>query len=247
MGLFEMTTSDRLEKASLVVEARIAKVMLLGALILGLASVLLFWSYPELDLTVSRFLYLPDHKFVGRFSPAFSAARLLFNIVFYGVCALALIGSVMTRFAGRQWLEISSYKWLYLGVCILAGPLVITNLGFKDHWGRARPNSVVEFGGNKSFSPPLSRSEQCEKHCSFVSGEASGIYVICFAAAFIFPSFAGTWVLTGILLGSAAGFVRMAQGAHFLSDVIFAGILMALTAAAVQSLFSALRGQSKHK
>ncbi len=218
--------------------------MLLGALVVGLAFALLFHAYPELDLAVSRSLYLPDHKFIGRSSPAFSTARLFFNVLFYGVCALALIGSVMARFTGRVWLNISADKWLYLAACILAGPLIIANLGFKDHWGRARPNTVIEFGGHKAFSPPLIKSGQCERHCSFVSGEASSIFVICFAAAFIFPSFAGNWVLAGIALGSAAGFVRMAQGAHFLSDVVFAGILMALTAATVQLLFSTLSGKT---
>ncbi len=224
-----------------------AKAILFGALIVGLGFALLFHFDPELDLTVSSFLYRPGHDFIGRSSAAFSTTRLLFNILFYAVCALTLIACVMTRSASRQWLNISADKWLYLAACILAGPLIITNLGFKDHWGRARPHSIVEFGGNKSFSPPLTKSQQCEKHCSFVSGEASSIYIICFAAAFIFPSFAGTWMLTGMVLGSAAGFVRMAQGAHFLSDVVFAGVLMALTAAALQLLFSALIGNSKHE
>lgn len=232
---------------STIAKPKMAKAILCGASIVGLGAALLFYSAPELDLTVSRFLYLPDHDFIGRTSTIFSTARLLFNILFYGVCTLVLIGCVMTRLAGHEWLKLPSHKWLYLAVCILAGPLIITNLGFKDHWGRARPHSVVEFGGTKLFSPPLTKSQQCEKHCSFVSGEASSIYIICFAAAFIFPSFAGTWILTGVVLGSAAGFVRMAQGAHFLSDVIFAGVLMALTAASLQLLFSELIGNRDPK
>jgi lipid A 4'-phosphatase len=240
-----MTTSDRPVGASTISEPKMVKAIILGAMIVGLGFAFLFRSYPELDLTVSRVLYLPDHHFIGSPSPAFSGARMLFNVLFYGVCVLAVVGCAMTHSTGRPWLKISSGKWLYLAVCILAGPLVITNLGFKDHWGRARPHSVVEFGGNKSFSPPLIESQQCEKNCSFVSGEASAIYIVCFAAAFLFPSFSGSWVLTGVVLGSAAGFVRMAQGAHFLSDVIFAGVLMALTAAAVQLVFATLTGNSE--
>jgi lipid A 4'-phosphatase len=242
-----MTTSDRPVGASAIAVPKMVKAMLLGAMIVGLGSAFLFRFYPELDLTVSRLLYLPDHHFVGSSSPAFSTARMLFNILFYGVCTLTVIGCVMTHSTGRPWLKISSDKWIYLAVCILAGPLIIANLGFKDHWGRARPHSVVEFGGEKSFSPPLMETQQCDKNCSFVSGEASSIYIICFAAAFLFPSFAGSWVVTGVLLGSAAGFVRMARGAHFLSDVIFAGVLMALTAAAVQLVFTVLTGNSEPK
>jgi lipid A 4'-phosphatase len=37
----------------------------------------------------------------------------------------------------------------------------------------------------------------------------------------------------GTLCGFAAGLVRISQGAHFLSDVIFAGVFMALTAVVV--------------
>ena len=46
--------------------------------------------------------------------------------------------------------------------------------------------------------------------------------------------------MAGIIAGSLAGLVRMMQGAHFLSDVIFAAITMALIAAAVQLIFEAV-------
>jgi lipid A 4'-phosphatase len=43
-------------------------------------------------------------------------------------------------------------------------------------------------------------------------------------------------VAVGTVVGAAAGFVRIAQGGHFLSDVVFAGLLMALTALLVHGL-----------
>jgi lipid A 4'-phosphatase len=241
--LLGTTTSGSVGAASAVAEVRTAKAMLLGAIMAGLASALAFHLDPKLDLAISRLFYVSDHHFIGSSSAVFSDARLLFNILFYAVCAFTVIGVVVSHSLGRGWLKISLSKWLYLAVCILVGPLTITNLGFKDHWGRARPLSIVEFGGAKSFSPPLMESRQCQKNCSFVSGEASSIYIACFAAAFVFPSMSEFWILSGIVLGSAAGFVRMVQGAHFFSDVIFAGVLMALVAATLKLLFSELTGE----
>jgi len=225
-------------------QRRTARTLLLGALAVGITCALLFFIYPNLDLAVSQRLFA-DHQFIGRDSLPFSAARLLFNVLFYGACTVGLIGCVVTLSSGRKWLNVSSNKWLFLAVCVLVGPLTVANLGFKDHWGRARPQAVVEFGGDKLFSPPLIKSDQCPRNCSFVSGEASSIYVIGFVAAFLFPAAAGAWVWSGVMLGSLCGFVRMAAGGHFLSDVIFAGVLMAITVALMQLLFSAISGKSE--
>jgi lipid A 4'-phosphatase len=220
----------------------IAGAMFWGSIIAGVGCALLFYVEPNLDLAVAKLLYISDHKFIGTNSNAFTAVRHSFSALFYAVCTVTVIGCVITHAARRRWLTLSSRSWLYLAVCLLMGPLTITNLGFKDHWGRPRPSTVVEFGGKKAFDPPLVPSNQCTRNCSFVSGEASSIFIVCFAAAFLFPNFALSWALAGIVLGSAAGFVRMAEGGHFLSDVMFAGVLMALTAAILQLLFSELAG-----
>jgi lipid A 4'-phosphatase len=52
------------------------------------------------------------------------------------------------------------------------------------------------------------------------------------------PQWTVTLLAAGTVCGFAAGLVRIAQGAHFLSDVIFAGIFMAMTAGlAYRALF----------
>ncbi|WP_045837276.1 phosphatase PAP2 family protein [Hyphomicrobium sp. 99] len=226
-------------------QRRTAKTLILGALSIGMVSALIFVVFPDLDLAVSQRLLNSEHHFFGRDSLAFGAGRLFFNILFYGACAIGLVGCIVTLSTGRQWLTLSSNKWLFLAVCVVVGPLALTNLGFKDHWGRARPQTVVEFGGSKVFTPPLVKSQECPRNCSFFSGEASSIFVVSFAAAFLFPAAAGTWIISGLVLGSLCGFVRMAEGAHFLSDVIFAGVFMALTVAVIQMLFSAISGNSE--
>jgi lipid A 4'-phosphatase len=116
------------------------------------------------------------------------------------------------------------------------GPGLVANLILKDQWGRPRPKHVAEFGGSKTFHPPILMSKQCPRNCSFVSGEASAMYIPFFAAAAMLPASAPVLVATGTVMGLAAGAVRIAQGGHFLSDVIFAGVFMALTVLAVRWL-----------
>ena len=47
---------------------------------------------------------------------------------------------------------------LFLAVTLALGPGVVTNLIFKDHWGRPRPIDVTEFGGSDRFMPWWTRA-----------------------------------------------------------------------------------------
>jgi len=222
-----------------------AQGMLRGAVGVGIGAALFFIAFPSLDLWVTRHLYLGDRRFVSSATPLFDDLRLLFNLFFYGVCALTLVGLVVAERRANAWLGLRFNRWLFLALCFVIGPLVVTNIGFKDHWGRPRPRDVIEFGGRADYAPPFPPNRgKCEYNCSFVSGEASSAYIVLFAAAFLFPGLGRRLVAAGVVVGTAAGFVRMAQGGHFLSDVVFAGVLMAITAAAIQLLFECIETAS---
>jgi len=83
------------------------------------------------------------------------------------------------------------------------------------------------FGGELPFVPAGQWSDACVNNCSFVSGEASSAYAM-LAPAVALPA---PWRYYGIgaalLYGTTIGVLRMALGAHFLTDVLFAGILTA--------------------
>jgi lipid A 4'-phosphatase len=209
------------------------------------SAIVLFWLFPGLDLWASRLLYKGNHEFVGSHSAVLGIVRAFFNATFALTCVVAALGLIIASRSGRSWLSLPFYTWLFLAICLGVGPGIVTNLGLKDHWDRARPHDVMEFGGTKKFSSPIHPSDQCESHCSFVSGEASSIFVIFFAAALMFRRRARTLIALGIMLGTATGFVRMAQGAHFLSDVVFAGILMAFTVAIIELIFSSIMSESR--
>ncbi|MET0406782.1 MAG: phosphatase PAP2 family protein [Hyphomicrobium sp.] len=229
-----------LEKSQPAAEDVAAQAMFVGFASFGIGTAVFFYFHPRLDLAVANFLHVSGRSFIGSDSIYFQVARRTFSSMFYIICGLTAVGCIATLRTRARWLTLSSRGWLYLAACLLVGPLTIANLGFKDHWGRPRPINVIEFGGDKVYEPPLTPSHQCDRNCSFISGEASSIYILCFAAALLFPGATGLWIASGIVLGSLAGFVRMAEGGHFLSDVLFAGVFMALTASTIDRLFAAV-------
>ncbi|WP_045836636.1 phosphatase PAP2 family protein [Hyphomicrobium sp. 99] len=216
-----------------------------GAVAVGALSFAVFALMPGIDLKVAHLFYAGNGQFVGNQLPAVGVIRFGFNAAFYVTCALTVVGLVISGRTASSWLGFGIRKWLFLALCLLTGPLVVANIGFKDHWGRARPRDVVEFAGSKAFTAPFPPSSQCSFNCSFVSGEASSVFIVLFAAALLFRSLSRNFVAFGILLGGLAGLTRMAQGGHFLSDVIFAGVLMAITAGCMQLLFDTLEGEPR--
>lgn len=220
-----------------IVHADAPRRLWLGALASFLVGGTLFMLDPRIDLAVSG-LFFDSHRgvFLGE-STLLEALRNVFKAVYIVALAVAVIGFVACQFIVRRFLGLDPVKWLFLCLCLVTGPGLVANLAFKDQWGRARPRHVVEFGGDKAFTPALAPSKQCDRNCSFVSGEASSIYMVFFAAGCLFPRRGRQLIVAGLAIGSIAGLIRMSQGGHFLSDVIFAGIAMAVTATALHRLF----------
>ena len=126
-------------------------------------------------------------------------------------------------------------KLSLLGLIIgpIIGSGIIANWYFKDQWGRARPVHITEFGGDKYFTQAFVKSNQCEKNCSWISGESS--------AAFSF--FVGTLILKNplffflnLVFGIIVSFCRISMGGHFLSDNLFALFFMVYLAIAFKYL-----------
>jgi len=196
----------------------------------GLLATAIFLTFPEIDLSISGAFHDRNGTFSGQSLQWVQALRGSFSGAFYLVIGVALAGLILTRKRARRWLNLDDKQWLFLAICLGLGPGILANVVLKDHWGRARPKQVVEFGGAKMFTPPMIPTDQCANNCSFVSGEAAAIFMPFYALGLIVPQWTATLLAAGTVLGIAAGFVRIAQGAHFLSDVIFAGVFMAMTA-----------------
>lgn len=204
--------------------------------VVALVAAAVFLSRPEIDLQVGSYFLRGPGRFMGGETAWIEWLRNAFIVFFWACVLLAIIGMVRTRKDQGPWLGFTFPHWLFLGICLGVGPGLVANVMLKDQWGRPRPKHVVEFGGSKAFGPPILFSKECRRNCSFVSGEASAMYMPFFAAAAMMPQSAVVLVAAGTVAGLAAGAVRMAQGGHFLSDVIFAGVAMALTVLLVRWL-----------
>ena len=197
----------------------------------GLAAALIFAAFPDIDLGVARLFYLDSKTFLFAKGTTGGMLRDLLRLVFAAACVAAVAGFAMIAFFSRRLLGLGFAAWAYLALCVAIGPGLVANVVFKDNWGRARPVQIVEFGGSKQFTPAFTRSDQCERNCSFVSGEASNIFILGFALALLTePSRRRKMFRAAIAAGSFAGLLRIGGGAHFVSDVVFAGIFMAFVA-----------------
>src|SRR6185312_1401729 len=109
------------------------------------------------------------------------------------------------------------------------GPGVVANLVLKEHWGRPRPIDVTEFGGTEHFRPWWDPRGDCPKNCSFVAGEPSGAFWTLAPAALVPPAWRALAYAGALLFGALVGFLRIAAGGHFFTDVVFAGVFTYLT------------------
>jgi len=205
----------------------------------GLGALLV--TFPEIDLWIAQATFTPGAGFVGARLGWFGPIRVGF-IAFYFTCLVLSILFCWQASRRRQRRFLTAKQWFFIVACLSVGPGLLANVGFKDQWGRARPKHIVAFGGSKQFTPALLPTNQCKRNCSFVSGEASSVFAPFFAAAAVVPQYAATLIIAGSVAGLSAGLVRVLQGAHFLSDVLFAGLFMGLTVMALQRLLFGAAG-----
>ena len=204
----------------------IRRLMLTGTLIIGLGGAVGFLGWPEIDQWVAALFIGDDGGFVLKGNPFGTLLRLGFKTIFVLGAGIALVSLLLSFAQKRPVLGHHRGRWLFLVLSLIIGPGLVANTLFKDHWGRARPYQVINDG--KTFSPALVPSDQCERNCSFVSGESASIYALFFGLALMGGNWRFIWLWSGLTLGSAAGLMRMAQGGHYLSDVVFSGVFMAL-------------------
>lgn len=195
---------------------------------LGLATAFVFVGFPEIDLWVSGWFYQGNRAFIFNTISFGPIIRSLFKALFFVAMLVFLVGLLYAIVKRSHLFGLDFPKWLYLVLCLIIGPGLVTNALLKDNWGRARPRHIEQFDGPQKFTRVFVRSSECPRNCSFVSGEAATIYAGFFALAMIMRRRRRLLFNLGIAAGTASGFVRIAQGGHFLSDVLFAGIFMML-------------------
>lgn len=215
---------------------RVRLVLFASASFAGLLAAMLFVGWPDIDLAVSRLFRDADGAFVLNYPGVGPVVRNLFRVVSWAGGGIVVLGVGLALFRRRYLFGLGLTPWLFMAATLAVGPGLIANAVLKDNWGRARPLHVEALGGKRAFTPVLQVSDQCHRNCSFVGGEAAVIYALFFAAALVARRRRSAMIATALVGGTLAGLVRIAQGGHFLSDIVFAGVFMALTAAAMHWL-----------
>ncbi|MCB1459419.1 MAG: phosphatase PAP2 family protein [Nitratireductor sp.] len=206
--------------------------ILTSAALACIATALVFAIWPQFDLWASSLFFQSPGRFELSASAFWRLLRTLFLrgfALWYVVIVVSLVVSIRNR---AEVLGLDWQKWLYLGLCSLAGPLLLTNIILKENWGRWRPYQVRELGGDQLFAWPLDWSGSCADNCSFVSGEVSSATMALFALALISTMPRRKWLYAAAAaFWATSSLMRVGQGGHFLSDTIFAGLFMVLIGA----------------
>jgi lipid A 4'-phosphatase len=204
-----------------------------GALVA--AATALFLLVPGIDLAVSRLFYEPGHGFVLAHWPPAVILSDLVPWLARAIAALILVAALWLFLVERPLWRFDRKALVFITAAIALGPGLLVNTILKDHWGRARPAQITSFGGAHQFTPAPLPAAQCVSNCSFVSGHAAlGFALVAFA--FLLPPGAARRraVAAALAFGAFIGLDRIAEGRHFLSDVVFAGLFVYGTTAALQ-------------
>ena len=189
------------------------------ALAVAAAVGLIFGIRPDLDLKLAALFFDPERGgFWRAYDPIYLRARDAAVWLTTLVAMPPVVALVVKFVRPRRPLLIPGRAVVLMLVTLALAPGVVANLVLKEHWGRPRPIDVAEFGGDEHFRPWWDPRGDCPKNCSFIAGEPSGAFWTMAGAAVVPPQ----W--RALAFGVAVGVLRMAAGAHFFSDVVFAGV-----------------------
>ena len=212
------------------------------AWLLLLACVLLFLVWPELDLIVTRYFFDPlNQEFPANALPW---VKWVYDDtpVINQWLGLLMLSALLLQWIRPGWPGLRARRsmcaWL-LVVCIGLGFTVDWVL--KDHFGRPHPYQTHVFTGDQDFVPAFHYRPLCEVNCSFVSGHAAGGFVWMAWGMWGWRRRRQAWLLAGVAAGSFIGAVRVMQGGHFLSDVVFSGWVIWLSMQAIRAVWLRLR------
>lgn len=206
---------------------------------LGFALALaLFLVWPQVDLAVTALFYVEGEGFPAQSSAVLSMLRHGIWNMSIVLALVAIVGGVIYAVTRHDLFGVPGGRWQFVALLYILGPGVLANGILKAYWGRARPDQIVDFGGSAQFSPAWVMTDQCARNCSFVSGEGSGAAALVIGGLVVlnvWRSRLDARVMTlaqSVLVAAAitAASLRVILGRHFLSDTVFAALLVALVA-----------------
>lgn len=210
-----------------MLEDVLAKFHIVLGLIVCFVAWIFFLIFPHLDITLASDFYNPGYGFAISANHGFFGFlhkfAIKFPIVFSIAVILFLLGSLFIKALRTK----NRKAIFFIAVCLWVGPGLVVNSVFKNNWGRPRPYMVQQFNGDKIFQQPFIISNQCTTNCSFPCGDASmGFWLFALMPLAATRRKKVLAFSLAVLAGGGLGLMRMAQGGHFFSDVIFCGIFV---------------------
>jgi lipid A 4'-phosphatase len=191
---------------------------------------LLFLLAPDIDLAATGLFYVQGEGFPLASWTPLAAFEDTVPWITRIIVVTAALGAVWLALIGRPLWRLDRKALVFLVVATALGPGLIANTILKDHWGRARPYQTDSFGGARQFTPAPLPATQCERNCAFVSGHAALAFSL---VSFVLLLPVGRSRRLAIAaccgFGALVGIGRIAAGAHFLSDVAYAGMIVVAT------------------
>lgn len=203
------------------------------------ATSLVFWAIPGLDILVARWFYSPSDGFFLSSDPRLRLLRASSSWALAGVVSIALFRLAREAFKGALvWSRVRTPIWLLSALAL--GPGLLVNGLLKANWGRPRPIMIDAFGGDAAHQKVWVVSDWCDRNCSFVSGEASSAAWLVAAALVTPKAIRPAAIATAVVYAGALSLNRIAFGGHFLSDIVLAWLLCGLVFAV---LYRLMRGR----
>ena len=113
----------------------------------------------------------------------------------------------------------------FLALTFALGPGLVVNGLLKSVSHRPRPLHTAQvMGAGDDYRPFYAFDGACRRNCSFSSGETAGAFWMVAPALLTPPQVRPAAVAAGLAFGAIAGAIRIAAGAHFLSDVAFSAL-----------------------
>lgn len=200
-----------------------------------------FVAFPVIDLGVSGFFGDAEAGFPLTGSVSIRMLRGLLLAATGGV-VLATLGAALLGLVSATWRPLLLRDAMFVLYSFALGPGLLVNGVIKRMSGRVRPMNIDAFGGIYSFQPAFDFSGPCGSGCSFVSAETAAVAVAMTCLVLVFgPKLADrprAMLRIGVVAAVlAVAAIRIALGAHFLSDVVYSLLLISAIVPALHILF----------
>lgn len=160
--------------------------------------------------------------------------RAIYDYGTYPACVITILSGV-GWIAGLAFHRGLARRTFFCLMVVLIGPGLMINGILKPVIARPRPCQIVDFGGTESFRPILSLgAPNTTSRCmSFPSGHASMGFAL-IAPALLLRRHRKWYVASmglAIGIGVIIGVTRIVQGRHYVSDILWSGAIVYLSAA----------------